>query len=220
LERSNSGSLVNFFSHAAIARSYSSEPLFVFGSMLPDFVSMVRARAPLVRELTLEAGVHFHHTTDAAFHELPTFRRLCAWSLAELAARDVPRGPSRGIAHVGVELLLDAYLSRNEASRSAYLAALAAGAEAAASSSVEFQSEDEAARFCELGSVLLARGVSSDASAALVLSRLRSTLARRPRLAIPASAEPRVLEWVEMASARVVASAEPLLAELHAELKT
>ncbi len=211
---------MNFFSHAAIARSYSDEPLFVFGSMLPDFVSMVRARPPLVRGDTLEAGVRFHHATDAAFHELPAFRELCAWSLAELAARDVPRGPARGLAHVGVELLLDAYLSRNEAARGAYVAALAAGSEAGARGSVEFRTDAEAARFSELAGVLLARGVSADVSAALVLSRLRSTLARRPRLAIPPSAEPRILEWVEMASARVVASAEPLLAELHAELNT
>lgn len=210
---------MNFFSHAAVARSYSDEPLFVFGSMLPDFVSMVRARPPLVRDEALLAGVRFHHATDAAFHELRAFRELCAWSLSELAARDVPRGPSRGIAHVGVELLLDAYLSQSEGSRRAYVGALAAGAEAGERGAVAFQSDSEAARFAELGGALLARGVSSDVSSALVLSRLRSTLARRPRLAIPAFAEPRVLEWVEMASARVVASAEPLLAELHAELK-
>ena len=188
--------------------------------MLPDFVSMVRARRPFVRGDALGAGVRFHHATDAAFHDLPAFRELCGWSLAELAASGVPRGPSRGIAHVGIELLLDAYLSQNEASRTAYLGALAAGGNADSRGELEFQSSAEAARFSELGRILRERGASADASASLVLSRLRSTLARRPRLAIPASDEPRVLEWVEMASARVVASAEPLLAELHAELQT
>lgn len=211
---------MNFFSHAAIAQTYSSEPLFVFGSMLPDFVSMVRARKPLVREHTLEAGVRFHHATDAAFHELPVFRELCAWSLAELSASGVPRGPARGIAHVGIELLLDVHLSQNEASRAAYLQALAAGGDAGARGELEFQSSADAERFSELGRALRARGASSDVSATLVLSRLRSTLARRPRLAIPAADEPRVLEWVEIASARVVASAEHLLDELHAELET
>lgn len=211
---------MNFFSHAAIAQRYSSEPLFVFGSMLPDFVSMVRARPPFVRGDTLEAGVRFHHATDAAFHELRAFRELCRWSVVELTARRVPRGPSRAIAHVGIELLLDGYLSQNEASRRVYLDALAAGCDADVRGDLAFQSSADAARFSELGRVLRERGVSCSVSASLVLSRLRSTLAKRPRLAIPASDEPRVLEWVEMASARVVASAEPLLAELHAELKT
>lgn len=211
---------MNFFSHAAIAGSYSTEPLFVFGAMLPDFVSMVRARPPIVHEHTLEAGVRFHHATDAVFHELPHFRELCAWSRDVLAARGVPRGPSRALAHVGVELLLDAYLSQNAAATSAYLTALAAGADAGSSGRVQFRSDDEAERFAHLARVLSKRGVSAGAPPELLLSRLKNTLAGRPRLAVPPSAEPHVLEWVEQASTRVVASAEPLLAELHAELRT
>jgi hypothetical protein len=211
---------VNFFSHAAIAGSYSTEPLFVFGAMLPDFVSMVRARQPIVREHSMEAGVRFHHATDAVFHELRHFRDLCAWSRDELAARGVPRGPCRALAHVGVELLLDGYLSHDAAATSAYLTALAAGSDAGRCGQVQFRSDDEAERFAHLARVLSERGVSSHAPAELLLLRLKNTLAGRPRLAVPSSAEPHVLEWVEQASARVVASAGPLLAELHAELRT
>src|SRR6202040_922306 len=100
---------------------------FVLGAMLPDFCSMLGLREPCAQDRVLATGIHFHHITDRAFHDLAIFRRLCREATAVLGARGVARGTARAVAHVGVELLLDAVLAEAAAARSAYVAGLRAG---------------------------------------------------------------------------------------------
>src|SRR5258706_12541419 len=107
---------MNFFGHAALAASYLAQqgpdaanelPRFCAGAMLPDFIGMLRLSRPVVHDSVLARGVAFHHRTDELFHELPSFHRLSRSAFAWLSARDMPRGPARAVAHIGIEILLD-----------------------------------------------------------------------------------------------------------------
>ena len=69
---------MNFFGHALVAERDEAtrgavRAEFVLGSMLPDFASMLRLRPPRATSATLEAGLRFHHRTDAAFHGSRSF---------------------------------------------------------------------------------------------------------------------------------------------------
>src|SRR5690606_20947871 len=120
---------VNFFGHAAIAAWHSSEPGFVLGAMLPDFAAMIRTRPPRATLTSIERGIAFHHLTDHAFHDAPSFRQLTAAAMLELAGLGLGRGAARATAHVGIEILIDGVLARESAARRAYLDALAFGSE-------------------------------------------------------------------------------------------
>ena len=208
---------MNFFGHAAIAGRFDAEPLFALGAMLPDFCGMLGFRAPEPAPGPLGAGVRFHHVTDLAFHELSAFRTLNRAAAAELDGRGVRRGTARAVAHVGVELLLDAELAENDAARAFYFAALGAGS-APACFSATF-TDDECARLGRLLATLSERGVAKRPSSASVAERLERALVRRPRLAILRDDLPRVSEWVELFRARVVASSPALLSDLTADIE-
>ncbi len=108
---------MNFFGHALIAQRDEATrgPVraeFVLGAMLPDFASMLRTRLPLASLDALEAGLSFHHRTDDAFHGSQSFLEFSGQAFSFLSDRGVSRGTARAVAHVGVELLLDAAFSR------------------------------------------------------------------------------------------------------------
>ena len=212
---------MNFFSHAAVARHFSEKPEFVLGAMLPDFASMLGARQPAVTDATLEGGVRFHHLTDHVFHELPAFHALSHAAHAELRARGLGRGPSRAVAHVGIEIILDMTLGQGAPAQAAYLSGLEAGRRPEILGSILWPAPpaDTSARFADLMETLRARGVVLDTSSAFVAERIKRTLARRPRLALGAADPPRVVDWVEAARARVVGSTPALVSELHRELE-
>lgn len=210
---------MNFFSHAAVAGRFSTRPAFFLGAMLPDFCSMLGLRAPEVLDASLAAGVHFHHMTDHAFHELERFRGFCHEAARALDARGVARGTARAVAHVGVEFFLDGFFAENDADRAAYLAGLEAGRDAGTTSGMRWPEGDAEERLVKLATTLAERGVVAKVSDAAMLERLERTLARRPRLAIAASDRERVAEWVELARPRVVASAPLLVAELTSEIE-
>ena len=209
---------MNFFSHAAVARRFSEEPAFLLGAMLPDFASMLGVRLPAVSHATLERGVDFHHLTDRIFHDLESFRTLTREAHGALSSRGLERGPARAVAHVGVEILLDVTLGQNATARAAYLSGLEAGLRPELVGAVAW-SRPERDRLVDLLETLFQRGVVRDTSSPIVVERIRRTLARRPRLALGDGDPHRVLDWVESARDRVVASASSLVAELHAELE-
>jgi hypothetical protein len=95
----------------------------------------------------------------------------------ELAAAGVGRGPARGAAHVGWELLLDGVLLERPGVRAAYLAALDGPAEG-----WPHPWPDVVARYRERG--LPATAMDADA----VARRVVDLLARRPRLAVDPAA--------------------------------
>jgi hypothetical protein len=209
---------MNFFSHAAVARRFSDEPVFVLGAMLPDFSSMLGMRMPTVTHAVLERGVGFHHLTDHVFHELREFQALSHEAHGELRARGVGRGPARAVAHVGIEILLDMTLGQSAPAQSAYLSGLAAGMRPDLVACVAWPAKDRE-RLVDLLETLAHRGVVLDTSSEIVVQRIQRTLSRRPRLALGAEDPPRVLDWVEAARAHVVASTPALVDELHRELE-
>ncbi|HTQ04277.1 MAG TPA: hypothetical protein VMI54_10490 [Polyangiaceae bacterium] len=209
---------MNFFGHAAIAGHFEADPVFVLGAMLPDFCGMLGFRAPDAVPGRLGAGVRFHHVTDHAFHARSEFQRLNRDACADLDARGVRRGTARAVAHVGVELLLDAELAEDDAARARYLAALEAGHDLELFARAPFASDD-AARLERLARALAERGVAKRPSSASVVERLERALRARPKLAIAVEDTARVGEWVELFRARVVASAPTLVRELVLDIE-
>jgi hypothetical protein len=209
---------MNFFGHAAVAARFDERPGFLLGAMLPDFCGMLRLRPPAVACPNVGAGVRFHHQTDAVFHDLSLFRSWCQKARVHLEARGVARGTARAVAHVGLELLLDAALAEAEAARSAYLNGLDAGRDPRILDEMAWPAEPRA-KLSDLASLLSARGVGAKVPATVVADRLSRALAARPRLAIRASDRPAVDEWVEVFGEHVVAFTPALLAELVGELE-
>jgi hypothetical protein len=207
---------MNFFGHAAVASWRSAEPAFVLGTMLPDLAAMIRTRPPRAKSQLLEQGIAFHHLTDHAFHDTPTFRELGAEAFDKLLEAGVTRGPARAAAHVGVEILLDGSLARERKARSAYLAALAYELEG---SELEWTALGDAGRFAELVAALSARGISPEHAAPdMVALRIERALSSRPRLALRAGDRELVGAWARVAGPIVLARTEPLIAELRQAL--
>lgn len=207
---------MNFFGHALVAAARVSDSEFVLGSMLPDFISILGVRPPRLEMGTLARGVAFHHRTDAVFHDSAVFRSLQRQASEQLLALGVRRGPVRAVAHVGVELLIDAALawSLSDTAPSAdesYLGALDLGSAPLASLSPQAWSESE--RLMALCQRLRQLGVGRfrvDADGAM--SELGRILARRPRLALLDTEAAAVRGWA--AQAHVVVKTDlPLLLE-------
>jgi len=116
---------LNYFAHARVASRFDSGPAFVLGAMLPDFASMLGARIRGIDDERLRQGEVHHHAQDRAFHRASGFRELVLEGTGWLRRHGVARGPARGAAHVGVELLLDGALVGDATADGAYLGALA-----------------------------------------------------------------------------------------------
>jgi hypothetical protein len=210
---------VNFFGHAVVACWRSDAPAFVLGAMLPDFAGMIRARPPVAGHSELAEGMAFHHLTDHAFHDSPTFRALTAQANAALSAGGLRRGSARAAAHVGVEILLDAALAHDAGGRRAYRAALVSASDPELATHIAWRDDNERVRFENLCALLAERGVSDRHTAPeLVALRLSRTLADRPRLALDASSEQVVCRWASAARDVVERAAPALLDELRRAL--
>ncbi|PYN43326.1 MAG: hypothetical protein DME00_27150, partial [Candidatus Rokuibacteriota bacterium] len=115
---------MNFFGHTVLAVRRSTEPAFVLGSMLPDFATMIRARPPRPAHAEIDSGMQFHWRTDEVFHRSAAFLTLTHQAVVWLSARGVRSGSALAVAHIGVEVLLDAALSDDRRAQRAYRAAL------------------------------------------------------------------------------------------------
>jgi hypothetical protein len=210
---------VNFFGHSVLAVRRSTDPAFVLGSMLPDFATMIRARAPGTGHADIESGMQFHWRTDEVFHRSPAFLALTRQAVVWLSARGVRSGSALAVAHVGVEVMLDAALSGDDRAQRAYRAALESAARDGLGRQVSWTSGEEADRFDGLRSRLLARGaITSDLAPETVADRLRSALAARPRLALDDASVQAVRDWARVARPDITASATPLIDYLAAQL--
>lgn len=216
---------MNFFGHAALAASHFTQrdpalraellPRLCVGAMLPDFIGMLRLRPPTIVDPTLAVGVAFHHETDAAFHDLPGFQRLSRQAFAWLSERQLPRGPARAVAHVGIEMLLDEVMASEDTARQAYRAALSVPL----APLVTFAGPLDAERLTALQEALLARAQSYQTPAAeLVAERIRRTLAGRPRLATDDAGQALLGGWVTATRPLVWAEAPEVLATLRSRL--
>ncbi len=199
---------MNYFGHAAVASWTHHAPSIVLGAMLPDFASMCSARVDDASgDPDVAAGIDLHHRTDSVFHQLPIVTGLMRELDAILEAGGCARGPRRGTAHIGVELLLDGVLVADAAYRAAYERALAHDAQLG-------WRDDGAVRYATLVSRLRRYGAPDDLrDPAAVTERLARVLGSRPRLA-PTADDLRVIERSLAAHQPRVIAATP--AVLHA----
>ncbi len=210
---------MNYFGHAALAVRRSPDRAFVLGAMLPDFAAMIRARPPGTAHPAIDAGMRFHHSTDDAFHRSAAFVDMTRSAFHWLSTRGVGRGPARAVAHVGVELLLDASLAHDERAQGAYLAALDGGGPGQLGLHVGWASLNERARFDRLLEALRLRGrVAAAVDPALVAERLARALAARPGLALDDHARRVVPDWVVEMRPLVASRAAPLVDALASVL--
>jgi len=216
---------MNFFGHAALAAHHFADDApapsagdlrtLCAGAMLPDFIGMLRLGRPTVADAVLARGIAFHHGTDEVFHELEAFQRLSRSAFAWLSERQLPRGPARAVAHMGVEMLLDEALATDAHARDAYVAAL----HVPLAELLRFPAPADGERLSALQRALLGRTAAYQvASAELVAERIRRSLAGRPRLATDDAGQALVATWITATRPLVTAEAPGVLATLRARL--
>ena len=211
---------MNYFGHTVLAVRRGGDRAFVLGAMLPDFATMIRARPPRTAHADIDSGMQFHRRTDDVFHRSAVFRQLTQEAVVWLSARGVRSGSALAVAHVGVELLLDAALSGDEPAQRAYLAALSGAAHDDLGQYLTWDSDDERERFDHLRTRLLDRGaIDGDIAPETVAERLRRALVDRPRLALDDAAVRTARDWALAARPSVSACAAPLLADLTTRLR-
>ncbi len=170
---------MNYFGHACVAFEVNEDPAFVLGAMLPDLASMLRSK-PVAVEPDIDAGMRFHEATDAVFHQCPTFVRLNARAADGLRQLGVRRGPTRAVAHVGTEMLLDAELVKDTKRLTGYGRALELGAKGAV---CRWPTPEVADSFERLAHHLWTRGARAHAAdPEHIVMRLERVLAGRVRL--------------------------------------
>jgi hypothetical protein len=164
--------------------------------MLPDLEGMLHPAASRFAHPHVARGVVLHHATDAAFHEGPAFLEHQAAARVQLSQSAVRRGPRRAVAHVGVELILDAAL-RTPQRMEVYVGALEAGLRRATMKGVPFL---RSLQLRTLFRTLIQRAqfvTPRDPSG--VVERLERALWARPALRLDAAELPVVLEWAQAA---------------------
>jgi hypothetical protein len=209
---------MNFFGHAVVASWQSSEPAFVLGAMLPDLAEILSARLARAKDPLIASGVRCHLATDRCFHRSDVFRALESQALAELAALGVGKGPRRGVAHIGVELLIDDQLATDESARDVFHAALSWAAQGGADDGVEWSPMSGPPALGGLCGRLLEVGRSN---LRLTPERLAVRLARilehRPRLALEPRDAQAIARWAHRAGSEVERLLPSLIAELERE---
>lgn len=182
------------------------------GSMLPDFAGMLGARLGQVADPEVRAGVELHHRSDAAFHAAAVFLELVRSGRAELEALELRRGPARAVAHVGVELLLDATLADDDALAGRYVDALAC----ADSVELPWSPLGVEARWKQLRERLRQLRLEPErAQSPFIAERVGRALAGRPRLALTAGEVERVASWIAVARPKVNEASNALWDELR-----
>lgn len=216
---------MNFFGHAVLARRYECargrlRAPFVLGAMLPDFASMLRVRPPRTSAPELDEGMRFHHATDDAFHGSAAFLEFSRLASTDLRARGLSTGSARAVGHVGVELLLDAALARENGANEAYLSALESGLHEQVGPQIHWETSQSVGRFQHLCHTLLGRGeVRADASPELMAERLRTILAARPRLALDDAGQSVVRDWVVTTRPMIESQAKDWLRDVEQRLE-
>ena len=210
---------MNYFGHTVLAVRCGGDRAFVLGAMVPDFAAMIRARPPRAEHVDIDSGMRFHWKTDEVFHRSAAFRQLTRQAVAWLSARGVRSGSALAVAHIGVELLIDAALSGDSPAQRAYLEALSDAAHGKLGQYLTWASSEERVRFDHLRARLLSRGaIDGDIGPETVAERLRRALADRPRLALDDAAVLAARDWAFAAGPGVSACAAPLVNELAAQL--
>jgi acyl carrier protein phosphodiesterase len=201
---------LNFFGHAVVAAWADSRAEHLLGSMLPDFEAMVRVPLMEVRDPDIRRGIDLHHRTDGAFHRAPIFLSLCARAVDELNGAGVRRGTARAVGHIGSEMFLDGWLTREQDYVDGYLTAL----EAEIDGCLEW--EDDGRAFTKLHARLSMWGAPRDYSEpSFVLARVTDVLQRRPALTVLEDEATQVEAFLPRLQRMVEGHAPELLTELQ-----
>lgn len=209
---------MNFFGHAVVASwtAHATPGGHALGAMLPDFQTMSGARVARVDDAAIADGVALHHATDAAFHQLAAFVGLTREVEARLRDAGVGRGPTRAVAHVGVELLLDGVLLAEAGGAASYEAALDHPIDG-----ITWREDGDDARFGRLHARLRAYGVPHDlARPEAVAHRVLRMIADRPLLRASASEANVIRRVLAEVAPRVRVAAPTVVAGLRAALTT
>jgi hypothetical protein len=209
---------MNFFGHAHVAGWFSEAGPYVLGSMLPDFANVLGVVPPRSRHAELCAGIELHHETDRVFHDCDAFRTLEDDARLSLAAAGVGKGARRALAHIGVELSIDAELAQLEPHWRGYTTALEFGMSEACGGELEWvageaQPDDMGQRLSSL-CARLAASSGPNADAGGLARRLMVILAGRPRLRLGPGELPKVETWLGECRPRVVELLPSLLEQL------
>jgi hypothetical protein len=200
---------VNFFGHAAAARQVDDDPAFVLGAMAPDLLPLCGAVATTETSPKVAAGQTHHLAVDAVFHANPAFAALQTWASGALRQAGVPRGASRGAAHVGIELFLDGALAGETRAREAFARSLA-HADTTGTPFV-WRDDQSRARWRMLVQRLRAGGIPDRyRDPDFVADRLIGALSRRPRLALADHAAAILRAFLPALGGRVAAEAHAL----------
>lgn len=182
---------MNFLGHCFVAswRRGTADDVapYAFGSMIPDFTGMARARLVAVDHVETAEGVDLHHETDGVFHSSPIFTALMEETRRDLEAMGVRRGTSLAVGHVGAELLLDGWLLARDRERGGevgafYEASLAAGESLCGQ--LRFRGDEGRERMRGLLGRLREYGLEGHESVDVILRRLERALDGRKRLRI------------------------------------
>ncbi len=214
---------MNFFGHAMIAERYEAtrgafRAEFVLGAMLPDFASMLRVRPPRALLPEVNAGLRFHHLTDDAFHGARSFLEISGEASRFLMSQGLSRGSARAVAHVGVELLLDAAFVSKRANE-AYLSAITCALTTRVAEQLSWATLDGSIRFDELCQHLRRRGaLPTQIAPEVIAERLRNILADRPRLTLDDAGQSVVRDWATRVGPSILSGAPLLLQEVEQRL--
>lgn len=201
---------MNFFGHAVVASWADDRAGHLLGSMLPDFETMVRVPLIAVLDADVRRGIDLHHRTDQTFHGTPVFLALCAHALEELSERGVRRGTARAVGHIGSELFLDGWLTRERHHVDGYLAALETEAQ------LSLRWKDDGIAFSKLRTRLATWGAPREyADPPFVYARLNDALRCRPALSVLEEHAVHVLEFLPSFREMVADHAPELLHQLR-----
>lgn len=211
---------MNFFGHTWVAVDERQDAPFLFGTMIPDFVSMSGARldkvmitghidAPEVR-----AGIRHHLDTDSVFHTGQPFVKLSSELTSVLESKGVRRGTSMAVGHVGIELLLDRWLLEQFGGEP-YLEAI----RYATNHVAMVELGDATPDFRSLIGRLENFGLSGYQSIERIRDRLVRALAGRPRLSIEPKDEQLVYDALIPFDNKVMCAAESWLAVLRSDVR-
>lgn len=225
---------MNFYGHLAVGYGHQRDLEFLLGTMLPDFASMAGLRAiEAPGAPAVQAGIEFHHRTDAVFHRAPVFTGLVAEGIDSLIAQSLPRGAARAVAHVGVELILDGLILDNHGQprRDAYTQALETGLTEATAGQVTTRalvragaSKGQPARPAATLPDLLRRLMGAPIPEGyrdprFVGERLQRILSPRPRLALPEGSLAAVVAWLATTQQVLTGRYEELMAQVATGLE-
>lgn len=212
---------MNFFGHATIASTYCRRPIFIFGSMLPDFISICRTQLTNISDPELAAGVEFHHKVDDIFHRSPIFVDLCSQAVKMLCDKSIQRSSARAIAHAGIELLLDGILGKDHSVYSVYIEALKAGKSKNLFCSLSFSTP---VSFSYLSSLLNrlenSHVIENYRNFEFVANRLHDILISHPKLRFEIEEIEAITEWVQFENSLVLEKKNELLYFIHDKIRS